>query len=89
MVKISLFQFLNTGVFVILSTFLADISGFNIFEGVIFEVVLVMSLNAVTPNLTLIFLNYFELIQKIKRYLTEKKFWKKSQLEANLIYQGP
>lgn len=48
-----------------------------------------MSLNAITPNLILIALVYFELIHKIKRCLIEKNTIKKSQLDTNLIWQGP
>ena len=48
-----------------------------------------MMLNAVTPNLTLFLLNYCELIQKVKRYCIERGSMKKSQLEANKIYEGP
>lgn len=67
MVKISYFQFLNTGIFVLLANFLADIDGFNLYNGIVFEVTLVMILNGVSPNLMLILFNYFELILKIKR----------------------
>ena len=89
MIKISMFQFLNTGVFVVVANFLADIDGFTLDQGLVFEVTQVMILNAVTPNLSLFLLNYCELIQRIKRYCIEKGSMKKSQLEANKIYEGP
>lgn len=57
--KISLFQFLNAGIFVIIANFLANIDGFTLNDGLVFEVTQVMMINAIVPNLTLIFLNYF------------------------------
>lgn len=36
MVKISFFQFLNTGVFVVLANFLADPTGFSLQKGFVF-----------------------------------------------------
>lgn len=72
MVKISFFQFLNTGVFVVAANFLADVKGFSLSNGFVFEVCQVMMLNAVMPNLILILLGYFEVPQKIMRYLVEK-----------------
>ena len=36
MIKISFFQFLNTGVFVVLANFLADIDGFALDQGLVF-----------------------------------------------------
>ena len=53
----------------VLANFLADIDNFNLFDGVVFEGVLVMIVNAITPNLVLIFLVYFEIILRVKRYL--------------------
>lgn len=58
MVKISFFQFLNTGVFVVAANFLADMQNFSLSKGFVFEVTQVMLLNAITPNLTLFILTY-------------------------------
>ncbi len=59
MVKLSFFQFLNTGIFVLLANFLANIDGFTLDNGLVFQITQVMMINAVVPNLSLIFLNYF------------------------------
>lgn len=89
MVKLSLFQFLNTGVFVLLSNFLANINEFTLDNGLVFQITQVMMINAVVPNLVILILNYFEIIQKIQRHFIEKGTSKKSQLEANKVFQGP
>ena len=59
MVKISYFQFLNTGIFVVLANYLANMENFNLFDGVVYEAVFVMLLNAITPNISTIFITYF------------------------------
>ena len=59
MVKLSYFQFLNTGVFVVLANYLANIDSFNLFDGVVYEAVLVMLMNALTFNLSLFLIKYF------------------------------
>lgn len=59
MVKISVFQFLNTGIFVILAQFLASMDTFSLSNGLVFEVTQVMLLNAILPNLSLFLLSYF------------------------------
>jgi hypothetical protein len=48
-----------------------------------------MILNALTPNITLILLNYCQIIKKIKRYLLKNNKLKYTQYEANLLYEGP
>ena len=89
MVKLSYFQFLNTGVFVVLANYLANIDSFNLFDGVVYEAVLVMLMNALTFNLSLFLIKYFELVLRLQRCLVERGTLKKSQMEANLLYQGP
>lgn len=89
MVKISVFQFLNTGVFVILAQFLANMDSFSLSNGLVIEVTQVMLLNAILPNITLFLLSYFEIIKKVKRCLIERGTLKSSQMEANLTFQGP
>lgn len=69
MVKISIFQFLNTGVFVLLAQFLADMENFDLSKGIVFEVTQVMLINAILPNVTLFFLSYFEILKKVERWL--------------------
>ena len=58
MVKISFFQFLNTGVFVVAANFLADPHNFTLSKGFIFEITQVMLLNAIIPNVALFVLTY-------------------------------
>lgn len=80
MVKISFFQFFNTGVFVVIANFLADADHFSLTNGFVFQVTQVMILNAILPNITLLILSYFEIIPKIMRCLLEKKKLKYTQL---------
>ena len=89
MVKISMFQFLNTGIFVVLANFMADPLHFSLSKGFVFEITQVMILNAFLPNLTLFLLTYCEIIQRIKRKLIERGTIKNSQYDANLTYQRP
>ena len=46
-------------------------------------------LNAVVPNILMIVMLYCEVPLKIQRCLTERDTLKKSQLEANYLWQGP
>lgn len=89
MVKISFFQFLNTGVFVVAANFLADPYNFSLSKGFVFEITQVMILNAIVPNLSLFILTYCEIVQKVKRCLIERGTIKVGQIDANLVYQGP
>lgn len=59
MVKISVFQFLNTGVFVILAQLLANFDDFSLNRGLMLEITQIMAINAVLPNLAVFFLYYF------------------------------
>ena len=86
MIKISFFQFLNTGVFVIAATFLANMDGFTLSKGLVFQICQVMLLNAVVPNVLLLILNYWEVPLKIQRCLTQRGTLKKSQLESNYLW---
>lgn len=69
MVKISFFQFLNTGVFVVAANFLADPENFSLSKGFVFEICQVMIMNALIPNISLFVLTYCEIIPKVKRCL--------------------
>lgn len=89
MSKISIFQFLNTGVFVLLAQFLADMENFDLSKGIVFEVTQVMLINAILPNVTLFFLSYFEILKKVERWLIERGTIKSSQMEANEAFEGP
>ena len=68
---------------------MANTSGFTLDQGLAFEITQVMMLNAVTPNLTQFLFNYFEIVNRIKRSCIEGGSMKKSQLEANKIYEKP
>lgn len=69
MVKISFFQFLNTGIFVVVANFMADMDNFSLTKGLVLQVTQVMILNAIIPNLSLFILSYFEIFPKIERCL--------------------
>jgi hypothetical protein len=79
MVKISLFQFLNTGVFVIIAKFLANPSHFSLTDGLVFQITQVMILNAFIPNITLFLLNYCEIVPRLKRCLMHRGAIKSTQ----------
>ena len=53
MTKLTFFQFLNTGIFVILANYLANINTFTLTQGLVFQITQVMMINAVVPNLVL------------------------------------
>ena len=59
MTKLTFFQFLNTGIFVILANYLANINTFTLTQGLVFQITQVMMINAVVPNLVLFLLLYF------------------------------
>lgn len=48
-----------------------------------------MVTNCFVPNLTLILLNYTEVVNKIFRFLSEKEMMVLTQEELNNIYIGP
>lgn len=79
-VKISFFQFLNTGIFVIMANFLADIQHFTITQSLPSDITIVMLTNAITPNLSLWILNYFEIIGNIMRWLVKNGKMKVTQI---------
>ena len=72
MIKISFFLFLNTGVFLVAGNIIANQSDFS-FEGDLsYEVTLVMTMNAITPNLQVLVLKTFNLIGRIKIWMIKK-----------------
>jgi hypothetical protein len=89
MVKISFFQFLNTGVFVVGAEVIANFNNFTLNDGICGQVTIIMLLNAIIPNVSLFFLNYFDIINKIMRLLAEKEYLKLTQLELNEIFLPP
>jgi hypothetical protein len=87
--KISMVQFINAGIFVILVKWVVNMKNFSVSTGLVLPITLIMILNALTPSLTLLLLNYFQIIRKIKRNLLKKGKIKRTQYEANLLYEGP
>ena len=65
MVKITLVQFLNAGVFVVLTKIIANFDTFTIGGGIVNQITTIMILNAITPNLVNFAKNYFEILNKI------------------------
>ena len=79
-VKISFFQFLNTGVFVVAANFLADISNFKITDTLPTDITIVMLTNAITPNFSLWLMTYFEIPNRIFRWMIRTEKSKVTQL---------
>lgn len=89
MVKITLAQFFNAGIFVIMAEIATSYSTFSLQNGIISQITLIMIMDAIIPNALVFFLNYFEIIQGIKRYLILKNYIIGSQRELNNLYIGP
>jgi hypothetical protein len=87
--KIGMFQFIFAGIFVLIVKQFVHILFSSLFNGIVFQITLIMILNALIPNLLLIIVNYCQIIKKIKRRLLKKDILKYSQYEANLLYEGP
>jgi L-lactate permease len=50
----------------------------------------IMILNAITPNLAVFFMNHFEVMGRINRFIFLRTgFFTTTQLEANLLYELP
>jgi len=58
MVKVSIFQFFNAGIFVIASQIAANFNSFSLTNGFCSQITLIMALNAIIPNVTLFIINY-------------------------------
>lgn len=70
MVKITLSQFFNAGIFVIIAQIAANYKTFSLqTSNIASQISLIMILDAVIPNAILFFMNYFEIIERIKRFL--------------------
>ena len=59
MVKITLLQFFNAGVFVVAARIAANYDTFDVGGGVVDQITTIMILNAITPNLVNFAKNYF------------------------------
>lgn len=89
MVKITIFQFFNAGIFVIGSEIAANYTTFSLNSGLCSQITMIMILNAIIPNITLFFLSYSELINRIFRFLVEKELIIATQMELNELFLGP
>lgn len=88
MVKITFFQFLNAGIFVVLSEIAANLSSFTLSDGFCSQVTMIMILNAIVPNITLFGLDYSEIINRALRYCVEKQWLIYTQKELNELFIG-
>lgn len=88
MVKVTIFQFLNAGVFVVMSEIAASYSTFSLAKGICSQITLIMVLNAVLPNLTLLFLDYSEILNKVLRFCVGRGWLVYSQAELNQVFIG-
>ena len=83
-------QFLNTGVFVVIANVLADFSESMLQNSLADTITQIMILNAITPNLTVFFMNYFEVNGRIMRFIfIWTGYFKTTQLEANHLFELP
>lgn len=72
MKKISFFLFLNAGVFNVAANILASLDQFSLEGNLSNEVTIIMILNAITPNASIFFMDYFDILGKIYRFLYKK-----------------
>ena len=79
MVKITLLQFFNAGVFVVLCRIAANLDTFDVGGGVIEQIITIMALNAITPNLVNFAKNYFEVFGRVELWLVKKGCFIRSQ----------
>ena len=65
-------MFINAGVFIVAANILADITKFNLEGNFSNEVTQIMILNSLTPNLSLIGLDYLDIFGRVQRWLVNK-----------------
>lgn len=68
---------------------LARIGNFRLEGTLPLQVTQIMILNAVTPHISLIVTDYFELVGRIKRWALKKDIIFGTQMTANLLYEKP
>lgn len=73
-VKISVYQFINAGVLVIISNSILDFKNFSLSNGLAAECTLIMAMNVVFPNLILFIVNY----------AAPMKWWKRRSIRKTL-----
>jgi hypothetical protein len=78
MVKISLLQFLNAGVFLLLSKCIAYQS-FTLTPELVFEINTIMIINGISHNVCVYVLDSFEISHKFSLYLVGKGYLKPTQ----------
>ena len=69
MKKMSLYLFLNAGIFNVAANIFANLANFSLEGDFSNEVTMIMVLNAVTPNASIFFMDYFDIVGKIKKKL--------------------
>lgn len=89
LVKMTLLQFLNAGVFVILTKILASISTFDLGNGILGQVTIIMCLNVILPNTNNLVRNFCLATRRLELFCVKKNCIVRSQLEVNKLTQGP
>jgi hypothetical protein len=88
LVKITLCQFLNAGVFVIGTKILVNINKFDLGNGVAGDVTILMIINVIIPNSLVFLRSYFEIYNRTELYFAKKGWIIRSQLEVNRLSVG-
>ena len=76
----TLLQFLNAGIFVVLTKILASISTFDLGGGVLGQVTIIMCLNVALPNLNNFMRNYLLVTRRLELFCVRKGCIVRSQL---------
>lgn len=79
-VKIVVVQFLNAGVFVVAASIAVKYSTFDLGNGIISSIFVIMAMDAVIPNLRILFMTYTEVVSKVKQWLVRKGCIQMTQL---------
>jgi hypothetical protein len=87
--KLTLLQFLNAGLFVVAAKILVGLSSFDLGNGIVQQVTIIMILNATVPNLIRFATNYFEVFNKVELWMVKRGWLFRSQLEVNRLSEGP
>ena len=64
---------MNAGFFIVAANILADLTKFNLEGNFSNEVTQIMILNSLTPSLSLLALDYLDIIGRVKRWLVNKE----------------
>jgi hypothetical protein len=88
-VKITFLQFFNAGIFVIASKIAATYDTFDVGNGIVGQISLIMIVDAFVPNAMNFFLTYFEIKTKLTMFAVRRGWWAVSQMELNKMSMGP